>query len=256
MQSSTVISKRAKLAGLHLAASVAIAAAAAMVIFAVWYPPPYSAIAGGFSLFFILISVDVVLGPVLTAVIADPGKPRPSLRRDIAMIVAVQLAGLAYGIHVIAESRPVHLAFEVDRMRVVTAADIDVDTLDEAPPGLRKLPWTGPTLIAAARPTKPDDVFRSIELAMNGFDISMFPRHWRDYDSHREAAWNAARPLTDLVNRYPDARAEVEALAARAGHPVHTLRFLPLMSRHASWATVVSPPDGRIVGHLPWDGFL
>jgi len=249
-------SKRAQLALLHLFASAATAVAAALVIFAVWYPPPYAAIAGGFSLFLILISVDVVLGPVLTAVVADPAKPRRSLRRDIAVIVAVQLAGLAYGIHVIAESRPVHLAFEVDRMRVVTAADIDMETLDEAPPGLRELPWTGPTLIAAAKPTNPDDVLRSIELALGGFDISMFPRHWRPYDSQRDAAWNAARPVADLIARYPDAAPEVERLAARIGQPASQLRFLPLISRHASWATIVSGSDAQVVGHLPWDGFL
>jgi hypothetical protein len=256
MQSFFLTSRRARLAGLHLIASLVVATATAVVVFAVWYPPPFATIAGGVGLFMILISVDVVLGPVLTAVVADPAKPRNSLRRDIAVIAAVQLAGLAYGVHAIAMSRPVHLAFEVDRIRVVTAADVDTETLAEAPPGLRELPWTGPTLIAAAKPTNPDDVFKSIELAMNGFDISMFPRHWREYDSQRDAAWNAARPLADLIARYPSAAPDVEKLAARIGQPVSDLRFLPLISRHASWATVVSAPDARIVGHLPWDGFL
>lgn len=249
-------STRARLAGLHLIASLVVAGTAAFIVFAVWYPPPYAAIAGGLSLFLILISVDVVLGPVLTAVVADPQKPRRDLRRDIAVIVAVQLAGLAYGVHTIALSRPVHIVFEVDRMRVVTAADVDTDMLDEAPAGLQTLPWTGPTLIAAAKPTKPDDVLRAIELALGGFDISMFPRHWREYDSQRDAAWNAARPVADLIARYPEAARGVEAIAARSGVPSGQLRFLPLLSRHASWSTVVAPTDARVVGHLPWDGFL
>ncbi len=133
---------------------------------------------------------------------------------------------------------------------------MDTDTLSEAPLGLRTLPWTGPTLIAAAKPTRPDDVFRSIELAMGGFDISMFPRHWRDYDTQRDAAWNAARPVADLIARYPDAASDVERIAAESGQPASTLRFLPLISRQASWATLVAPPDARVVGHVPWDGFL
>jgi hypothetical protein len=256
MKFASLSSRRARFAGLHFIASLAVAIAASIVVFAVWYPPPYAAVAGGLGLFLILTCVDVVLGPVLTCVVADPAKPTGSLRRDIAVIAAVQLAALAYGLHAIAMSRPVHLAFEVDRMRVVTAADVDAETLDEAPPGLRKLSWTGPTLIAAAKPTNPDDVLLSIDLALGGYDISMFPRHWREYDSQKELAWNAARPLTDLIARYPDAAPDVEKLAARVGQPASTLRFLPLISRHASWATVVSPPDARIVGHLPWDGFL
>jgi hypothetical protein len=178
------------------------------------------------------------------------------LRGDIAVIVAVQLAALAYGGYAIAMSRPVHLVFEVDRMRVITAADVDRETLDEALPALRQLPWTGPTLVAAEPPKNRDDVLRSIDLALAGFDIAMFPRHWIDYESQKVAAWNAARPLTELVARYPAAAPDVEKLAARVGKPASALRFLPLTSRNESWATVISPEDYSIVGHLPWDGFL
>ena len=45
----------------------------------------------------LVVSVDLALGPTLTLIIANPKKQRRTLARDIAMIVAVQIAALIYG---------------------------------------------------------------------------------------------------------------------------------------------------------------
>lgn len=250
------MSRRLVAVTIHMLASAAVALVSALIVFVVWYPPPYAAVAGGISLFTILISADLILGPVLTAVVAAPEKTRQILRRDILVIAAFQLTGLAYGLHAIATSRPVFLAFEVDRMRVVTAADVDVETLNEAPAEYRELPWTGPLLIATLRPTKPDEVVRAVELAMNGFDISTMPRYWRSYASQRELVWQAARPVNELIGKYPESAAEVRRIAAATGQPVAGLRFMPLLSRHASWVTLLAPNESRILGYLPYEGFF
>jgi hypothetical protein len=39
-----------------------------------WSPHPHNRVAGGLKLMAIMVSVDIVLGPVLTLVIAAPGK--------------------------------------------------------------------------------------------------------------------------------------------------------------------------------------
>lgn len=239
----------------HLLASLLIALAASALVFGLWYPSPYAQVAGGTALFFILISVDVVMGPALTAVAANPAKPWPELRRDLAVIVVLQLAALGYGLYSMALARPVHLVFEVDRFRVVVAADIEPAALAEAPPALRTLPWFGPDLIAAVKPTDPNEQLRSIDLGMSGIDLSMVPRNWRDYASQAGAAWAKARPVSALRARHPGLAPELQAIAARAGQPVDALRFLPLVSRHATWATVLAEPGARVVGHLAVDGF-
>jgi hypothetical protein len=239
----------------HLLASLLLAIAASALVFGVWYPSPYAQVAGGTTLFFILISVDVVMGPALTAVAANPAKPLAAFRRDLAVIVVLQLAALGYGLYTMALARPVHLVFEVDRFRVVVAADIDPTLLPEAPPSLRALPWFGPGLIAAVKPTDPAEQVKSIELGMAGIDLAMVPRNWRDYASQAPAVWAAARPVSVLQARYPALAPELQAIAGRAGQPVEALRFLPLVSRHASWATVLAEPGARVVGHLAVEGF-
>lgn len=240
----------------HLAASAAVASAVAIVIFRLWFPAPFELIAGGRSLFFLLVSIDVVLGPALTFVAASPGKPKQQFKRDLAAIVFVQLAALGYGIHTISEARPVLISFEIDRFRVVTAADVERSQLALAIPGLRTLPWAGPRVIAAVKPTDPDEQLKSIDLGLAGIDLSMLPANWRPYDSENSKAWARARPVALLVERYPERRSGVETIARSASQPVESLRFLPLMSRQASWITIISPPDARIVGYVDVDGFF
>src|ERR1039457_430529 len=101
----------------------------------------------------------------------------------------VQLAAFAYGVWSIALARPVYVSFEIDRFRVVTAADIEAKTLADAPAALRSLPWLGPKEIAAVKPTDPAEQLRAIDLGLAGFDLSMVPKYWRDYSSQRDAAW-------------------------------------------------------------------
>lgn len=249
-------SRRVVATGIHLLMSCAVAAVAATLVFLVWYPPPHAAVAGGVSLFLLLVSVDVVLGPALTAVAANPTKTRRALGRDIAVIVAIQLAAFAYGMYTIAMARPIYMVFEVDRLRVVTAADVDPATMADAAPGFAALPWFGPKLIAASKPTKPDEALRSIDLALGGIEFSMIPHNWRDYASQSDAAWKLARPLPALVAKYPETAAATTQIAAKSGQSIDALRFLPLVSRQASWTAVLAAPDARIVGYLPVDAFF
>jgi len=251
-----IVRSRFVSAGLHFLVSAAVAAVAAVVVFTVWYPAPFNLIAGGTALFLILVSVDVVLGPALTLVAASPGKRRREFRRDLAIIVAVQLAAFCYGVYTIALARPVFESFEVDRFRVVTAADIEADELAKAPPGLRALPWLGPELIAAVAPTDPQERLKSIELGMAGIDLSMIPSNWRPYESQKEAAWRAAKPISGLIARHPTIAADIEKAAAVQRKASAELRYLPLMSRQVSWVVLLAAPDARPIGYLPVDGFI
>lgn len=247
---------RLKAAGIHLLASGLVAALAAALVFLVWYPPPYATLAGGIGLFLLIVGVDVILGPALTAVVASPGKSLSELTRDLAVIVIVQLAAFGYGLYTMALARPVLLAFEVDRLRVVTAADIEPAMLADAPPALQQLSWTGPRLVAAVKPTDPAEQMRSVELGLAGVDLAMQPRQWREYAAHADEAWRVARPVSVLLAKHPQLGAEVAEVARSAGQPPQDLRFLPLMSRRASWVALVAAPGARVVGHLPVDGFF
>ena len=161
-----------------------------------------------------------------------------------------------HGLYSMALARPVALVFEIAEFRVVTAAEIEPAGLEDAPANLRALSWRGPRLIAAVKPTDPQELLRTVELSLAGIPLSAMPRYWRDYSAHADAAWRAARPAAALLSRYPASTEALARVAASAGQPVSALRFLPLRARRAEWVTVIAAPDSRVVGHLPLDGFF
>ena len=241
---------------LHAMASLAVALLVSAVVFLVWFPGAYASIAGGFTLFAILVSVDVVSGPLLTAVVADPAKPAPEFRRDVFIIAAVQLAALAYGVHVLSLARPIATVFEVDRMRVISAAEVDANDLKDAPADLRKPSWTGPRILAAATPRTREEKLQAIDLAIGGLDISNVPKNWRPYETQNTSAWNRAKPVAQLEARYPSVHGEIARVVGRTGVPLEGLRFLPLVARQGSGSVILAPPDARVVEVLSVDGFF
>jgi hypothetical protein len=245
---------RLRAAVIHLGVSACIAALAAGFVFLVWYPSSMSALAGGINLFSILVSVDVVMGPALTFVAASPGKPKRELARDLSIIVVLQLAAFCYGLYTMALARPVALVYEVDRFRVITAADIEPALLGEAPAELATLSWTGPKTIAVVKPTEAGELLRSIELGLAGVPLAALPKYWRTYASQAEAAWQRARPLSVLQARYPQTASQLAAISATANLPQSTLRFLPVQARHANAVAILAEPSARIVGYVPVDG--
>src|SRR3569832_471507 len=99
--------ERLKASGLHLAISLCIASAAALLVFTVWYPYPYREVSGGRELFVILTSVYVVLGPLITLAIFNRRESVRELTLDLSLVAMIQLAALAYGLWTDAVARPV-----------------------------------------------------------------------------------------------------------------------------------------------------
>ena len=56
---------RLKASGIHFGISLTIALMAALLVFVVWYPYPYREISGGRELFFIVVTVDVILARII-----------------------------------------------------------------------------------------------------------------------------------------------------------------------------------------------
>src|SRR5688500_16774208 len=106
---------RIKPALIHLAASTLVAIAVAPMVLARWYPGEYRSFSGGTELFLLVVGVDLALGPLITLVVFDRRKPVKELRRDLAVIIALQLMALGYGLNTMSFSRPVALALEEDR---------------------------------------------------------------------------------------------------------------------------------------------
>jgi hypothetical protein len=248
------VTARARAAGIHLALSTAVAALVGVLVLVFWYPSPYRHISGGRDLFLLLIAIDVVIGPLITFVVFDQRKPRTELGRDLGVVVLLQLAALAYGLHTVAQARPCVIALEGNRLRVVRAIDLDAADLSKAPSGLQSLSWLGPIAVAT-RPPRAEEKFEAIGRGLAGEDIGMRPDFWLP-ETERPAAYaSAALPLAHLLRLSPQRAAELQHAVDATGRPQGQLGYLPILARRTDWSALVDLRDGSIVGYVPIDGF-
>jgi hypothetical protein len=242
-------------AGWHLLMSAAVAMLAALLVFVLWYPGAFRGLSGGRDLFLLVVAVDVVLGPLLTLAVFDRTKGWPHLRRDLAVIVLLQLAALAYGLHTVMIVRPVALVFEQDRFRVVNAAEVYTPELDKAPEGLRELPLTGPWTLAVRESRPGQERNESIFMAvLKGVDTSQRPSFWMPYHDRRQQAFEKARPLRELIRRYPAEADGLLASVASAGLREENVRFLPVIAR-GDWVALLRP-NGDVIDFARLDGWF
>lgn len=240
---------------IHLGLSILVATLAGALVLGLWFPYPYRALAGGQQLFWVLVAVDVVCGPLLTAILFNPQKSHRALRFDLTLIATIQLAALLYGLHSISEARPVVLAFEVDRFVAVAARQVNPQPLAT---DLRPLSWTGPELVGTRGPKDGAETLASIDLSLQGVEPSARPDWWQPYESSRPEVKLRMRPLSVLHGRLPsDAQETVNAATKRTRLQLENINYLPLVSHKSldGWIVLLDK-EANIIGYAPVGGFI
>lgn len=247
--------ERLRASGFHLGISLAIAGLAALLVFGLWYPYPYREISGGRELFLLVVAVDVILGPLITLAVFNRKKPWTELRRDLAMVGVLQLSALGYGLWTVAVARPVHLAFEVDRFRVVHAIEVPEELLSRAPEGVKAMPWLGPTLLSVRPFRSSAESFDATMAALEGLHLGARPDLWETYAQAAPRVLTAARPVSDLKTRFAASAREIDGVLKQAGRQPESLVYLPMVGRSAFWTVFLDAATADIVAFMPLDPF-
>lgn len=240
---------RLRAAGTHMTVSFLIALVAMTLVFGVWYPPPSSQLQGVSKLLLVLIAVDVVIGPMITAIIFRPAKGWRLLRFDLMVIAALQTAALIYGTSAIFQGRPAYLVFSIDRFDLVQAQDVDRKSLKRAvAEGRPGLPWWGMRTVASRKPTnraEAQDLLLSS--VAGGSDLPQLPHLFVPYEEDRAQVLAHLHPLEELrgVNHL-DEPGWAKVLA-ELDRPPAELGYVPLMGKVSEGAVVVDAKTGEIV---------
>lgn len=245
---------RWKAAAIHLSISLTIGLIVGALLLLVWYPPPYFHAAGADTLVVLLVSVDLVLGPILTLVVFKSGKR--GLKFDLALIALLQAVALTYGLSVVLRSRPVFIAMSVDRLVLVAASDIDPKDLAQgSKPEFRSLSMTGPLLVGTQMPATWQERNKVLFSSTAGKDIEQFPKYYVDYDVAAAALLKKAKPLDALKPADAEEQASLKAAVANSGSTADRMVWVPLVARKASLVMLLDRDSGAVLGPVsvnPW----
>lgn len=239
-------------AAIHFAATLLLAAVAA-VLYRLWFPPPFHEMVGGTKLFLLLVGCDLALGPLISLVIYDRRKSRRELYTDYTVVGLVQLAALAYGLHTAHSARPVFVVFATDRLEVVTAGDIPAEELAAASPRHARLPQWGLAMVAVEVPEaeRQAALFRALE----GVDTSLRPRFYVPYANAQAAILARAGSLAALRAKHPEADALLREAVATTGRGEDALRWLPVKAKEGFWTALLDARSAVPLGYVPLDPY-
>jgi len=240
--------------GLHLLASCIALTLILGTLYFAWYRWPGWYLTGVTQVTGVLAGVDVVLGPLLTFLIASPKKPRRELARDIAMIATVQLCALIYGSVSLWNGRPLYYAFSEDVLQLVQAYDINEQELALA--RQQKAPlvphwYSLPRWIWAPLPQDSEQRDKIVGSAVSGGDdvISM-PRYYQPWNSGLATLRSQLKKVDDVKYFYGKEKKTLKERMQAAGIATDQMNSIPLTGRGHYLLVVFDPASLKIAAIL------
>ena len=241
----------------HILFSVLVACVVGLLVFWLWFPYPYQHLTRGLDLFLLIVAVDVVCGPLITLLLANPKKSKKELALDLTLVAIIQILALAYGLYTLEKARPVLMSFERDRMALIVKSEIDWSDIDKAPKELQKLPLFGVNKIGIRRAESQEEFFESVNLGLQGVEPSVRPSWWLPFDSVLSEAKDRMQPIGNINKSALDEtdRLALERAIETTAISSDTLYFLPFTSNKTQDWIVLLDSDANFVGYAPINGF-
>ena len=186
------------------------------VVFYIWYPSPLSKALDVTHIFWMLLFIDIVLGPVLGFVVYNEKKK--SLKFDLSIIIVIQIMALIFGLYSISQGRPGWVVYNGNKFELIRSNDLFIDQNNKN----QKInpSWLGPQYVGVLRSSDPkqrdDELFAdalgSISLAQRSdlyVDLLKVSNqiHNHAIDLKKLNSFNAEIDVDTILQKYHQATA-------------------------------------------------
>lgn len=239
---------RFQAAVLHLIGSLILAGSSIFLVFFVWYPGLMAYASNVTTIFLILLSVDITLGPLLTFVVFNPQKKE--LKRDLLIIVLIQIFALIYGLHTLFINRPVYLAYNSGRFDTVYAIDIKAENLTKAGnQKFKSLPIWGPVIIASPLPSNPEESAKIALAAISGKgdDVQYLPQYYVEYETQKASVIPQLKSLDALRSFNTENEHELNQLIEKYKKEKKSVGYVPLVGKGKFIVFIIDKANGDIL---------
>lgn len=246
-------------AGVHLLISFVAATLAALLVFIIWYPAPLQKAVGVGDIFWMMLGIDVILGPLLTFVVFKQGKK--TLKLDLSVIAIVQILALIYGLHTVYIGKPAYIVFAEDTFDVVRVINLDEASAAKTPHvkgAFEGTPWLSPKWVGAQAPQDKKQAQEIMLRALaGGADWPQMAETYVPLSSLYEEVKKQAKPLDKLLSIKQDAGIDTQVVLQliKTKYANQALGWLPLRASTQSMVVVVNAENGmvlEIIDLSPW----
>lgn len=242
---------RLKVFSLHLLGSATTLTLILGTLYFGWYRWPGWRLAGAIEVVAVLIGVDLVIGPLMTLVIANKNKARRELTRDIGIIIAVQVCALIYGATSLWNGRPLYYAFSVNVLQLVQAYDIDSHEAELGRKQNAELAphwFSRPRWIWAPLPSDPQEAQKIVTGAITGADdVTAMPRFYKPWEQGLTELRGKLKKVDDVAYFSRGQKKELKERLQAAGLATDQENTMPLAGRGKPLLAVFDLTDLKII---------
>ena len=237
---------RFKATAIHFLISVAVVTSIIALMLTLWYPHAYFKLMGGTHLIYMIGSVDVFIGPLLTFVVFKTGKK--SLRFDLSVIGMLQATAMSYGLYVMFEARPIFTVFNQNAFYVASVVDIyPKELLKGKKEEWRTASLTGPRLVAIGMSYEYQNKEDKNLVFALGNTVQTHPVVYDSYANHRLKVIKAGKPLHQLAEISTKNESTIDAFLQKSNRLMKDFLFLPIYSAVSQMSAIVDAKTGEFI---------
>lgn len=247
------LTAKTKMAGINLLISQLLISIFLLIVWAIWFPSPFSEILGFSKAAQIMVLVNICLGPLLIFIIYKEGKKY--LKLDLTILAILQIAALLFGAYSIYLKHPVYTVFAVDRFTLINVNRATPEKVKY--PLLKRSFFSSPKTVYAKRPENPDDRNKLLfSVLFNGEpDLDRRAEHYEPFEKHLEKVFKRS---LDTKILFPDdvSKLKLSHFLNKHGGEAKDYGFFPLQGstdKDVIW--VLDRINGKPVGTIdsdPW----
>ena len=200
----------------------------------------------------IIISVDLILGPLLTFVVFQPKKK--SLKFDLSIIAAIQLSALVYGAYALYQVHPVYITFNIDRFTIVSAKDAEPEKAQYDEFKVSKL-TTANLLLQKCQMMLKNKMKLTLTAAMGGGDLDQRVEYYEPYENNIDQI--LAKSLDrELIFAAADSDKNILTFLEKHESELDNYVFLPINSAKKEAIIVLDKKSAKPVATIdtdPWE---
>ncbi len=245
-----LIKDKAKASIIHLLLSAVVISALVSLMLLFWFPAPFLGVTNFKEIAVILISIDLVLGPLLTFIVYN--KAKKSLKLDLSIIVSIQVVALSYGIYMLFLTHPVYITYYNNSFNVITAKHAVPEKAKDESFNISKL--SSPTLAYMQLPEgiSEDTLFN--EMIDGAAEIEARTEFYQPYkDNLNKILANSLDPTKIFSEKNMD---DASKAFLKDNKNIDELAFLPLVNgASANGIIVLNKNTGKPVNLIktnPW----
>ncbi|WP_180161358.1 TfpX/TfpZ family type IV pilin accessory protein [Acinetobacter sp. YH12040] len=234
---------------LHLMLSIFVLTLLSFFILYLWYPSPLLEAVNGYRIFQLVLMIDVILGPLLTFVVYR--KNKKTLKKDLTIIVLLQVSALIYGVYSLASAKPVWIVFNGNKFELIQKNEIINSSKNIKKEYLTFNYFAKPKFVAVELSgTMEDRQKKMMDEIFSGISLAQQPDNYVKISKLAPKILKSSYPLEMLSNYNSKDQIEIELNNYR-----ETSRFVPLKANAVDMTVLINKETGeviKIVDLRPW----